>query len=78
MKKLVKVFTLVSAEVGKAKEVLNELKKTGLEVYPLFGEFDFIVIAETVDLKAATATILEKVHAIKGVTRTRTLVGAEM
>lgn len=78
MKKLVKVFTLVSAEVGKAKEVLNELKKTGLEVYPLFGEFDFIVIAETVDLKTATATILEKVHAIKGVTRTRTLVGAEM
>jgi len=75
---MVKVFALVSAEVGKAKEVLSGLKKTGLEVYPLFGEYDFIVIAETVDLKTATATILEKIQAVKGVTRTRTLVGAEI
>ena len=75
---MVKVFALVNAEVGKAKEVLSELEKTGLEVYPLFGEYDYIVIAETVDLKTATAAILEKIHAIKGVTRTRTLVGAEI
>ncbi len=75
---MVKIFALLNAEVGKAKEVLNELKKTGLEVYPLFGEYDYIVIAETEDLKTATAAILNKIHAIKGVTRTRTLVGAEM
>jgi uncharacterized protein with GYD domain len=75
---MVKVFTLVNAEIGKAKEVLGQLKKTGLEVYPLFGEYDFVVIAEPVDLKTATATILEKIHAIRGVTRTRTLVGAEI
>ncbi|RZN34093.1 MAG: Lrp/AsnC family transcriptional regulator [Methanophagales archaeon ANME-1-THS] len=76
--KVVKVFTLVNAEVGKAKEVLAQLKKTGLEVYPLFGAYDFLVIAETVDLKTATATILEKIQAVRGVTRTRTLVGAEI
>jgi uncharacterized protein with GYD domain len=75
---MVKVFTLVNAEVGKAKEVLAQLKKTGLEVYALFGEYDFIVLAETVDLKTATATILEKIQAVRGVTRTRTLVGAEI
>ena len=75
---MVKVFTLVNAEVGKAKEVLAQLKKTGLEVYPLFGEYDFIVIAEPKDLKIATATILEKIHGVRGVTRTRTLVGAEL
>ncbi len=75
---MVKIFALLNVEVGKAKEVLNELKKTGLEVYPLFGEYDYIVIAETEDLKTATAAILNKIHAIKGVTRTRTLVGAEM
>ena len=75
---MVKVFTLVNAEVGKAKEVFAQLKKTGLEVYPLFGEYDFIVIAEPKDLKTATATILEKIHAVRGVTRTRTLVGAEI
>ena len=75
---MVKVFSLVSAEVGKAKEVLSELEKTGFEVYPLFGEYDFIVIAESADLKTATAAILDKIHAIKGVTRTRTLIGAEI
>jgi hypothetical protein len=37
---MVKVFALVNAEVCKAKEVLSELEKTGLEVYPLFGEYD--------------------------------------
>jgi len=36
------------------------------------------VIAETEDLKTATATVLDKIHAVKGVTRTRTLVGAEI
>jgi DNA-binding Lrp family transcriptional regulator len=75
---MVKVFALVNAEVGKAREVLNVLKKTGLEVCPLFGEYDYIVIAETEDLKTATATILDKIHAVKGITRTRTLVGAEI
>ena len=75
---MVKVFTLVNAEMGKAREVLSELKKTGFEVYPLFGEYDYMVIAETGDLKTATAAILDKIQAIKGVTRTRTLVGAEI
>lgn len=75
---MVKVFTLVNAEMGKAKEVLSELEKTGFEVYPLFGEYDYMVIAETGDLKTATAAILDVIQAIKGVTRTRTLVGAEM
>ncbi len=75
---MVKVFALVNAEVGKAREVLNVLEKTGLEVCPLFGEYDYIVIAETEDLKTATATILDKIQAVKGVTRTRTLVGAEI
>jgi hypothetical protein len=36
------------------------------------------VIAETVDLKTATAAILDRIHAVKGVTSTRTLVGAEI
>jgi len=75
---MVKVFTLVNAEMGKAREVLSELKKTGLEVYPLFGEYDYMVIVETGDLKTATSAILDKIHAVKGVTRTRTLVGAEI
>jgi len=75
---MVKVFTLVNVEIGKAKEVLSELEKTGLDVSPLFGEYDYMVIIETADLKTATATIIDKIHAIKGVTRTRTLVGAEI
>jgi len=30
-----------------------------------------IVIAETGDLKTARATVVDKIHAVKGVTRTR-------
>ena len=75
---MVKVYTLVNAEIGKTKEVLSELEKTGFDVSPLFGEYDFIVIAEEADLKTATATIIRKIHTIEGVTRTKTLVGAEI
>ncbi len=75
---MAKIFVLVNAEIGKAKEVLSELEKTGLEAHPLFGEYDYMVIVETADLKAATTAVLEKIHTIAGVTRTRTLVGAEM
>ena len=43
---MVKVFALVNAEVGKAKEVLSKLEKTGLELYLLFSEYDYTVINE--------------------------------
>lgn len=73
-----KTFTLVDVEVGKAKEVYGELKKIGVEVYPLFGEHDLIVIADSASLKEATSKILEKMHRIKGITKTTTLVEAEI
>jgi len=75
---MVKTFTLVNAEVGRARDVYAELKKVGAEVHPLFGEFDFMVIVDSPDLRSAAAKILEKIQSIKGVARTRTLVGAEL
>lgn len=43
---MVKVFALVNAEVGKAKAMLSKLEKTGLELQPLFGEYDYMAIYE--------------------------------
>lgn len=75
---MVKTFTLVNAEVGRARDVYAKLKKIDAEVYPLFGEFDFLVIADAADLKSAAAKILEEIQKVKGVARTMTLVGAEL
>jgi hypothetical protein len=37
----------VNAEVGRTRDVYAELKKIDVDVHPLFGEFDFLVIADS-------------------------------
>ncbi|HEX7467368.1 MAG TPA: Lrp/AsnC ligand binding domain-containing protein [Methanobacterium sp.] len=73
-----KTFILVDAEISKIKEVSKELEKTDLEVYPLFGDHDFIVITEFGDSKTTADNLLEKIHPINGVVKTKTLVGSEI
>ncbi|WP_281774399.1 hypothetical protein [Methanobacterium formicicum] len=75
---MAKSFILVDAEISKIKDVSSELDKTGLEVYPLFGDHDFIVITEFGDSKITANNLLEKIHPIDGVVRTKTLVGSDI
>ena len=50
---------------SKIEEVSKELEKADLEVYPLFGNHDFIVINEFGDSKTTAANLLEKIHPIE-------------
>ena len=77
-RKLTKAFILVDADINKIEDVSHELERSDLEVYPLFGEHDFIVISEFEDSKTTASNLLEKIHPIDGVTKTKTLVGSEI
>ena len=75
---MAKAFILVDADVNKIEDVSSELNKTDLEVYPLFGEHDFIVINEFGDSRTTASNLLEKIHPIDGVVKTKTLVGSDI
>ena len=79
---MVRTFTLVNADAGRAKDVLGKLTKIGknidAEVYALFGEWDFLVIAVSPNLKSASNKVIADIQGIDGVSRTRTLVEAEI
>ena len=69
---------LINVELGKETKVRNELAKVKgtKELLHLFGEYDFIAIIEADGLKALNSTV-DKMREIKGVTATRTIIGAE-
>ena len=75
---MAKAFILVDADVNKIEDVSGELNKTDLEVYPLFGEHDFIVITEFGDSRTTASNLLSKIHPIDGVVKTKTLVGSDI
>ncbi len=75
---MTKAFILIDADVNKIEDVSNELKNSDLEIYPLFGEHDFLVITEFTDSKTTASNLLEKIHPISGVVKTKTLVGSEI
>lgn len=78
---MVKIFTFVNVEAGRAKDVHRELKKIArkinADVYGLFGEYDFLVITDAGTLKTAANRVVKDVQGIDGVWTTRTLVEAE-
>jgi len=69
---------LINVELGKEAEVKDVLSKQEdiREVLHLFGEYDFIAIIETDGLKALN-NIVDRIREIKGITATRTIIGAE-
>ena len=75
---MAKAFILIDANVNKISDVSNELNKADLEVYPHFGEHDFIVNSEFGDSKTTASNLIEKIHPIDGVVKTQTLVGSEI
>lgn len=75
---MTKAFILIDADINKIEDVSHELEKSDLEAYPLFGEHDFIVISEFGDSKTTASNLLEKIHPISGVIKTKTLVGSEI
>jgi len=69
---------MINVELGKEEAVRKELTKLKeiRELLHLFGEYDFIAIIETDGLKALN-DVVDTVRTIKGVTATKTIIGAE-
>lgn len=71
--------TMVNVAPGMEKNVYVQIKgkKDVREVYHVFGEFDFVVIIETQSLSALNK-LVDEIRRIEGVTKTQTVVGAEI
>ncbi|AKG92192.1 AsnC family [Geoglobus ahangari] len=71
--------TMVNVSPGREKAVYKAIKemKNVREVYHVFGEFDFVVIIEAGSLSELNKTV-DSIRDIEGVTKTQTVVGAEI
>jgi len=71
--------TMVNVTPGKEKQVYNAIKemKNVRDVYHVFGEFDFVVIIEAQSLSDLNRSV-DSIREIEGVTKTQTVVGAEI
>ncbi len=71
--------TMVNVAPGKEKDVYLKIRdmKHIREVYHVFGEFDFVVIIEAPSLSDLNKTV-DSIRSIEGVTKTQTVVGAEI
>jgi len=69
---------MINVELGKENAVRKEISRIdGIrELLHLFGEYDFIAILETEGLKALNDTV-DIIRTLKGVTTTKTIIGAE-
>ena len=69
-----KAFVLIETAVGKTKDVIATLQKTGgiKSVDAVTGPYDIIAVVEEDDLNAVGNLVTTQVHPIEGVTRTVT------
>jgi len=69
---------MINVELGKENAVRKEISRIeGIrELLHLFGEYDFIAIIETEGLKALN-DVVDTIREIKGVSATKTIIGAE-
>lgn len=75
---MVVAVCMISVELGKEVEIRRKLSMfEGIrELIHLFGEYDFIAIIEAEDLRQVNY-IVDKIRTIKGITSTKTVIGAE-
>ena len=69
---------LINVELGEESRVKETLtRQEGIrELLHLFGEYDFIAIIDIEGLQALNV-IVDKIRDVKGITATRTIIGAE-
>lgn len=71
--------TMVNVSPGSEKKVYNEIKqmKNIRDIYHVFGEFDFVVIIQADSLSELNRTV-DDIRELEGITKTQTVVGAEI
>jgi len=70
-------YILINTTPAMEHEVYKELLKIKeiIELYPLFGEYDFIAKVDSKDLNGLGRIVVDNIRIIKGVIDTKTLTG---
>lgn len=73
------IFVLVNCEIGKEKEILEELKNVPevTEAYLLYGVYDLIIKIEGESNEKLKEVLLNKVRKIEGIKTTLSMVVVE-
>jgi len=76
---MARAYLAIDAAVGKERAVRNALKKVQNVVRAdlVTGRYDIIAIVEARSFEALFNTVLKKVRAVKGITRTITHIAVE-
>jgi len=77
---LVQAYILVTASIGKVRQVAKELGrlKSVKSVHIVTGPYDIVVLAEAKDLAKLTNVVVGGIHKIKGVVDTNTAIVVEV
>jgi len=76
---MARAYLAIDADVGKERAVRNALRKVQnvVRVDLVTGRYDIIAIVEARSFEALFNTVLKKVRAVKGITRTITHIAVE-
>lgn len=71
---------LINTAPGKAKRALDAIRKIKgvTRAYGVFGRYDIIAMVDVKDLDSAAAIVVEQIGKTEGVTRTETLIAANI
>ena len=72
-------YVLVTIAPAREQEVYIKLSKVAeiIELYTLFGEYDFIAKIEVEDYEKLSEIVINKIRSIEGIVDTKTLAGAK-
>ncbi|KUO40974.1 MAG: AsnC family transcriptional regulator [Candidatus Hadarchaeum yellowstonense] len=73
---MVQAYILVTAAIGKVKQVAKEIKKIPdvKNVHVVTGPYDIIVHVDTTSMDTLSKAVVEGIHKIKGVVDTNTAI----
>ncbi len=76
----VQAYILMTVEIGKTDEVLNELRKIdeATKISVTTGEYDIVVLIEVPHLEALYDLTVHRIHKISGILETSTAVVEKM
>jgi len=68
-------FVLINTAPGKEADVYRALKNVSeiKNLYPVFGDYDIVAIAEAKDAETLGRFIVSKIRSVPGITDTKTL-----
>jgi DNA-binding Lrp family transcriptional regulator len=80
MSENIKAYILMTTEIGSTSEVLVHLKEIdeATRIAVTTGQFDIVVLLEVPDLETLYYITIDKIHKIKGIVETTTMVIEKM